>query len=53
MWKKLVSWFSALWNDKADPYIEAMYWDEYGYLRNKYGIAQPFADEDEEDKCRK
>lgn len=51
MFQKIVEWFRSLWND-TDPYIESMYFDEYGYLRDKYGIQQPFVDEDE-DKCSK
>lgn len=51
MFKKLVEWFTRLWRDDAPDAIERAYLDEYEpYIRNKYGIAQPFADEDKEDQ---
>lgn len=49
MLQKIIDWLTSLWA-KADPYAEAMVWDDTEYLRTRYGIAQPFADEDEEDE---
>lgn len=53
MFKKLVEWFRSLWSTPIDDFVGDAYWNEYEYLRDKYGIAQPFADEDEEDECKR
>lgn len=51
MFKRLIDWLKRIWFDKVEPEAEYMVWDDYEYLRNKYGISQPFAPE--EDKCKK
>lgn len=48
MLNKIIEWFRALWRDDIDPVIEQMAWDDYEYLRQKYGINQTYADEPEE-----
>ena len=52
MLKKITEWFKRIWFDNVEREAEYMVWDDYEYLRNKYGIREPFAP-DEEDKCRK
>lgn len=52
MIKKLVDWLRRLWRDDAPAAVERLYLDEYApYIKERYGIAEPFAPED--DKCRK
>ena len=54
MFKKLVEWFTRLWRDDVPDAVERLYLDEYApYIRDRYGIAQPFADEDKDSECRK
>lgn len=52
MFQKIVEWLRRMWRDDAPEAIERLYLDEYApYIKERYGIAQPFADE--EDKCKK
>ena len=49
MFPQLIQWITSLWKNTIDPTIEQMAWDDYEYLKTKYGIQQPFVDEDEDD----
>ena len=54
MFKKLVEWLTSLWPDPIDDLIGEVYWDEYEtLLKNKYGIAEPWADDEEDERCSK
>ena len=54
MLQTIINWFTRLWRDDAPDAIERLYLDEYApYIRDRYGIAEPFAPDDKEDKCRK
>ena len=51
MFQKIIDWLKRLWRDDVPDAVEQMYLDEYApYIRERYGIAEPFAKEDE---CRK
>jgi hypothetical protein len=52
MFKKLVEWLNSLWPTPIDDFVGGIYEDEYETLiKNKYGIADAWADT-EEDDCR-
>lgn len=48
MLKKIIEWFRTMWSDDAPEFIGDAYRNEYEreYLRSKYGISQPFAEEE-------
>ena len=51
MFQKIIDWLKRLWRDDAPAAVEQMYLDDYSpYIRERYGIAEPFAKEVE---CRK
>lgn len=48
MLQTIIDWFRKLWRDDIEPAIEETYLDDYApYIRERYGIAQPFVDEEE------
>jgi hypothetical protein len=50
MLQTIINWFTRLWRDDAPDAVERLYLDEYApYIRERYGIAEPFA-HDEEDR---
>jgi len=52
MFKRLVEWFSSLWPNPVDDFVGEAYWNEYeSLIKNKYGIADAWSDEDE-DECK-
>lgn len=55
MLQTIIAWFTKLWRDDIPEAVEGMYLDEYApYIRDRYGIAQPFVDdEDKEDQWTK
>ena len=56
MLTKFIEWLRRLWHDDAPAAVEQLYLDEYApYIRERYGIAEPFArdEEDREDRWTK
>jgi hypothetical protein len=54
MFNKLIDWFTSLWSTPVDDYIGDAYSVEYETLiKNKYGIAAPWSDTEEEDEWTK
>jgi hypothetical protein len=50
MLQKIINWLKRVWCDDVEREAEYMIWDDYEYLRNKYGIREPFAHEEEENR---
>jgi hypothetical protein len=56
MLQKIINWFSSLWKDDLPDAIEQTFLDDYApYVRERYGIAEPFAreEQDRDTRCRK
>lgn len=52
MLQTIIEWFRNLWRDELPEAVEQTYLDDYApYVRDRYGIAQPFAED--EDTCKK
>lgn len=47
MLTKIINWFRRVWRDDAPDAVERLYLDEYApYIRERYGIAEPFVNEE-------
>lgn len=54
MFNKLIEWFSSLWSTPIDDFVGGAYDNEYeNSIRNKYGIATPWSETEEEDEWTK
>lgn len=53
MLTKIINWLRRVWRDDVPDAVERMWLDEYApYIKERYGISEPFAPE-ENDKCKK
>lgn len=54
MFKQLIQWITSLWADPIEDFVGDAYDCEYETLiKNKYGIADAWADTEEEDECKR
>lgn len=54
MLQKIIEWFRTLWSDDVTDFVGDAYDCEYETLiKNKYGIADAWADTEEEDECKR
>jgi hypothetical protein len=50
MLRTIITWFKRVWRDDLPDAVEQTFLDDYApYVRERYGIAEPFA-RDEQDR---
>lgn len=54
MLSSIIEWFRTLWRDDAPDAVERLYLDEYApYIKDRYGISVPWADDQEDEDCNR
>ena len=54
MLNKIIEWLRYIWRDDLPEFLGDAYDCEYETLiRNKYGIAAPWSDTEEDDECNR